>query len=309
MSEAPVAGATPLEQFRFTFLHGVRVRSGTNYLAKIMSCVPDIQQVPLRKTTDEFPLLRVLGSWERAFADFCSRFNGDRAALRFPEFLPHLGAAWRRYLIDTFALQPGHVFVKDPSVQNVDRFFDIFPDAKLIFLVRDGRDSVASSMKAALAIRSSESVIKRTRRRLSHLLQRDLISAAREWASAVDTIRGFDEEFRSTPLASRYMSVRYEDVFENPREMAARLFTFMGVPFDEATLESVANADVVGSSFYGKTGREDAKKPNWTATPKTEAFKPVGRWNQWSPRQKAAFRRIAGRQLIEMGYERDLNWR
>jgi len=38
--------AEPLRDYKFTFLHGVRVRSGTNYLGKFMSCNPHIQLDP-----------------------------------------------------------------------------------------------------------------------------------------------------------------------------------------------------------------------------------------------------------------------
>ena len=86
------------------------------------------------------------------------------------------------------------------------------------------------------------------------------------------------------------------------------MFTFMQVPFDDAILRAVENADVVGSSFYSSAQREDAQKPNWTATPKTEAFRPIGRWKGWSSRQKRWFKRVAGSQLISMGYEKDLSW-
>jgi hypothetical protein len=137
---------------------------------------------------------------------------------------------------------------------------------------------------------------------------RDFTSAAREWSSSVGKILKFDEKFRHTPHASRYLILRYEDVYTNPKEMAERIFTFMGVPFDADILDAVANAEVVGSSFYGKGGQEDAKKPNWKPTAKTSAFQPVGRWSRWSAFQKNVFKRIAGEQLISMGYERDLNW-
>jgi hypothetical protein len=284
------------------------VRSGTNYLGKVMGCNPRVQLVPPKKTTDEFPMLRVMESWEKAFDDFAVRYTGDRKTFQFDHFLRHLGDAWQDYLIETFSLQPGHVFLKDPSVRHIDRFFDTFPEAKLILLVRDGRDNVASSVKAGLAIRSRDSVVERSKKRLNHLLFRDFVQYARDWSSSVGRILSFDEKFRDTPRASQYMIVRYEDVFRHPREMAERLFSFMGVEYDDATLDAVDNAEVVGSSFFASSGREEAKKPNWKATPKTDAFKPLGRWNQWSALQKSMFKRIAGEQLISMGYEKDLNW-
>ena len=300
--------AKPLDGYRFTFLHGVRVRSGTNYLSKVMSCNPNVQLVPPKTTTDEFPFFRVMDSWEKAFHDFANKYRLGRKLFRFQDFLPHLGNAWMSYMIRTFSIEPGHVFLKDPSVARIDEFFDTFPDARLIILVRDGRDNVASSVKAGLAERPSDSVVQRSRKRLRHLMFRDFVSAAREWSSSVGTIMEFDAKFRDTVHASKYLILRYEDVYTNPKEMADRIFSFMGVPFDAAILDAVANTEVVGSSFYGKGGVEDATKPNWKATAKTSAFQPVGRWSGWSALQKNVFKRIAGQQLIHMGYDQDLNW-
>jgi hypothetical protein len=185
--------------FRFTFLYGVRVRSGTNYLAKVISYNPHVQSVPPTKTTDELPLLQDLDNWESAFEAFVSKYNGKkrhRREFRFDQFLPHLGRSWLTFLVESFALRPGHVFLKDPSVRHIDKFFTIFPDAKLILLVRDGRDNVASSVKAGLARRARRTLSQRTKTRLKHLLFRDFMEAARGWAAGVAEIRRFDEKMK-----------------------------------------------------------------------------------------------------------------
>jgi hypothetical protein len=246
--------------------------------------------------------------WEKGFSEFLTQYKGPRGVYEFRRFLPYFGTAWLEYVVDTFSLQPGHVFLKDPSVGHIDRFFDMFPDAQLIILVRDGRDNVASSMRAGLATRAHTTFAEKSKNRLNHLLMRDLASAARDWATSVGKIVRFDQEFKASPFGSRYMILRYEDVYENPRQMAERIFAFMEVPCDEAILDAVEKAEVVGSSFYGSSGQEDARKPNWIATPKTAAFQPMGRWKRWSARQRNLFRRIAGEQLIRMGYEKDGNW-
>jgi hypothetical protein len=296
-----------LGSFKFTILLGLRIRSGTNYLGKVMSCNPNVQLVP-PATTQEFPLMADLHMWDRAFAAFAGRYGGDKTLCQIERFRPHLGSAWLMHLIDTFGLKPGHVFLKDPSVKNIDRFFDVFPDARLIILIRDGRDNVASSMKAGLAVRDRQTKAERTRKRINHWLRRDFVSAARDWSIAVKRVTSFDAEFKDSRYASQYLIVRYEDVYRDPRRMAERIFSFMGVPWDQGILDAVANADVVGSSFYSSARREDAHKPNWKPTPRTEAFQPVGRWKRWSTLQKSLFKRIAGKQLISTGYESDLSW-
>jgi Sulfotransferase family len=297
-----------LSGYQFTFLHGSRVRSGSNYIGKIMGCNPNVQLIPPGKTTDELPLLNNIEAWERAFTDFQNKFKGDRSLYEFRGFLRYLGAAWQRYLIDRFDLKPGPVFLKSSNVKHIDRFFDMFPDAKLILLFRDGRDNVASTVKAGLAERQHHSFRQKLKPRLSHLVLRDFASAARDWSKSVNKILRFDEQHRTSELASRYLILRYEDVYKEPGPMAERIFAFMEAPCDRDILMAVEGADVVGSSFYGKSGKEDAVKPNWTPTKKTEAFQPVGRWKAWNAIKKNMFKRIAGNDLVRMGYEKDLNW-
>jgi hypothetical protein len=104
------------------------------------------------------------------------------------------------------------------------------------------------------------------------------------------------------------MVIRYEDLHLNPRPNCIRLLEFMGVEISEPILTAMENADVVGSSFYGEDQKESARKPNWRPTARTDAFRPVGRWSHWGAVEKQLFKQMAGKELIELGYEKDLNW-
>jgi hypothetical protein len=44
------------------------------------------------------------------------------------------------------------------------------------------------------------------------------------------------------------------------------------------------------------------------AVAKPSDFQPIGRWHRWSFWRKRTFKRIAGRELIELGYVPDRNW-
>ena len=104
------------------------------------------------------------------------------------------------------------------------------------------------------------------------------------------------------------MIVRYEDIYQNPRGVGQRIFAFMEVPCDEAILEAVENAEVVGSSFYREVPEGGCKKPNWIATPKRRLFSRSGDGKPGVRGRERAFKRIAGRELIRMGYEKSLDW-
>jgi hypothetical protein len=300
--------AYAIQEYHFTILHGIRVRSGTNYLSKLLSCHPDIQLIPPQKTTDEFPFLATTDKWQAAFSSFVAKFNGDRALFNFDDFAPFLGDAWLAYNIQTFQLQPGHVFVKDPRVYHLHQFFKLFPRAKLIILIRDGRDNVASCIKAGLAIRNSMPVHYKLFRRINHIIWRDFINHTCAWAHAAHLISDFDQTFKDTEFASKYLIVRYEDTFQEPQRNSQKLFGFIGLDLTDSVLNEIENLEVVGSSFYSTSLREDAQKPNWTPLVKAAAFQPVGRWQKWNKLQKYLFKRLAGQALILFDYEQDYHW-
>lgn len=299
-----------LKDFTFVFLQGIRIRCGTNYLGKIASYHPDIQFLS-GKTTDELPLLGTLSSHNSEFSNlrkYLINAGGEKSSFEFNTFAEYLGDASLRYLIDKFQLQPGHVFLKDPHVNDIDLFFDFFPRAKLIILIRDGRDNVVSSIKSGLSKRKNLSIRKKIKRQLNHWFLRDFTGNARDWARWARVIQEFEAKFRNTPRASQYMTIRYEDIYQKPRAMSQELFRFMGLDFDEEILSRIENAEVVGSSFYSADQREDASKPNWRPTPKTERFQPIGRWKRWGRFQKQIFKRVAGKELIAFGYETGMDW-
>ena len=41
---------------------------------------------------------------------------------------------------------------------------------------------------------------------------------------------------------------------------------------------------------------------------KPEDFSPIGRWRDWSVWRKRKFKKVAGRELIELGYESNDRW-
>ena len=79
-------------------------------------------------------------------------------------------------------------------------------------------------------------------------------------------------------------------------------------PCDEAILDAVENADVVGLVLQAAS-QKDADKPNWIAdAANPRLFSRSGDGRILEPQEKRAFKRIAGRELIRMGYEKSLDW-
>lgn len=97
----------------------------------------------------------------------------------------------------------------------------LFPEARFIHLVRDGRDLSASLLE------------RRWRSPSGALFEQcaSLAGAARYWASIVT--RGVETE---KALGDRALRVRYEDLAADPAGTVHRICDFVGEPFEPATL-------------------------------------------------------------------------
>ncbi|HEX9757383.1 MAG TPA: sulfotransferase [Nitrospiria bacterium] len=98
------------------------------------------------------------------------------------------------------------------NVRHIDQLFRIFPNAKVIHIIRDPRDVVASSLKMPDA-------------------SKDIIIHALSWASDIVLGNHFSNREES------YIEVRYEDLTQHPKEEMERLCRFVGEEYSETMLE------------------------------------------------------------------------
>lgn len=158
-------------------------------------------------------------------------------------------------------------------VAQISELAAMFPDAKFVHIIRDGRDVGMS------------------------YLERDewgpatMAEAALYWRSRV----GRGRKAGSALGAGRYREVRYEDMVEDPEGTVMGLCRFLGLEYDMAMME------------YHHRGREFA-----ASTKHPEAFsglaKPVTKgmrdWRtEMDPDDVALFETIAGDLLAELGYD------
>lgn len=94
----------------------------------------------------------------------------------------------------------------------------------------------------------------------------------------------------------------YEDLVWDPLERARTLSQFTKLAAGQEVVQVVADAEVVGSSFFDATGRASAVQPNWRTTPLNVDFQPVGRWRQWPSLERLLCSAFAGRELRELGF-------
>jgi hypothetical protein len=157
---------------------------------------------------------------------------------------------------------------------DIDVLWEIFPEAKIIHLVRDGRDVVISQAKM-------------------EWLSRSLPRLAADWrwkttiCHKVGTVRG----------RSHFLELKYEDLVTNTEPSLRRVCDFLDETFAPEMLEyhRTAEEEVPGKSLRWHRSSVSPPDPN-----------KVGVWRQeLSKSDRIIFEQIAGETLELFGYERE----
>jgi hypothetical protein len=194
------------------------------------------------------------------------------------------------------------------------------PDAKVIHIVRDGRDQAVSWMhqlwkgaqdQGGDRHITPEEMAKRddfyrTRRVPLEVdgggifTEERLREAARRWSERVSKAI----EDGPSLLGDRYTEVRYEDLLERPEEEARRLFEFLGAGGDEEVLRRCVEA----TDFEALSGRKRGNEEYEMGFQKRRKGI-AGDWkNVFTERDKAIYKETAGDLLIKLRYAEDDSW-
>ena len=121
-----------------------------------------------------------------------------------------LDAVYRHYSAVKF---PGFRIWGDKTPLNTERIFlidRVFPAARYVHMLRDGRDAVSSAVKAGMFGGSVE-------------------GACRSWQLRTRNARALGRRIG----AGRYLELRYEDLVAEPRDAVVRVCGFLEVDFEE----------------------------------------------------------------------------
>jgi hypothetical protein len=203
------------------------------------------------------------------------------------------------------------------STETLDEISVIYPEAKVIHVIRDGRDVAVSSVhhrwnhgkdEGGIYELEPEEIAKREAYRSdpeklfeageSIFTEMVLRNAAVSWNNLVS------KTIQDGPalLGGNYAEVRYEDLLQRPEEEAGRILRFLDADAGEETVKlCVESASFEAWTEGRQRGQEDST-----------AFLRKGVAGDWRgvfiERDKEVFKEAAGELLIELGYEKDDNW-
>lgn len=196
-----------------------------------------------------------------------SAFAGDRS---HGQILERLYSAW--------AYAHGKARWGDKTPQYaaaIPALLDIFPDARIIHIIRDGRDVALSLLDVRFGANN-------------------VFVAAREWKHYVTAGRRAGESLSP----ETYLEIRYEALLARPAETMSAVCTFIGEPFTDAVLRPTVSPPPrqrhqarIGA---GPTRRRAADIVRTNA----------GKWKSaMTPANRVLFESVAGDLLATLGYE------
>jgi hypothetical protein len=189
----------------------------------------------------------------------------------------------------------------------------IYPEAKIIHIIRDGRDAAVSAVHHSWNFGKIRKGAEASAKRITHrkrdphemrnmgesiFAEGQLRKFAAEWSARVSST----VEDGPTLPGNGYVEVRYEDLLTRPEEEVRRLLEFLRAEASEKTVKRCVNAASFEKLSKGRTrGQEDP----------TSFFRKgiAGDWsNVFTEQDKVLFKKEAGDLLIRLGYEKDDSW-
>jgi glycosyltransferase involved in cell wall biosynthesis len=317
---------------RTTFFVVGEMKSGTSWVMWMLDSHPEIfcsgegcffgrdqemEDIPV--ILDPTPSLRNgllnsegLGIWRSFMWNYWAKQGDAEADLR----------NLTRLAVDYYMLQgsarSGKRIVGDKSplhTDYVDEIFEIYPEAKVIHVVRDGRDVAVSLMHHFWNLSKdkheegiydlwSEELAKRDRYRQDP----EAFLASGQSIFDEERLRQIAVRWkRRTSKASRegtdlfgenFLQLRYEDLLHSPEEVMRPVFELLGARADE----EVVSQCVHNNSFERAAGRPKGAE-------QSESFFRKGVAGDWrtlfTQRDREVYEQVAGRTLVEMGYSLD----
>jgi len=297
----------------FIFGHA---RSGTTLLARLIRVHPNIHCNWQAHFFTRPPFLSALVS-DPEVNEWLSRKSNRWN--QGGDLSPLLMRVASDFILEREARNLGKNVVGDKSPNNllngeaVERLAAVYPDAKLIFIVRDGRDAALShqiqkfidlpdqlspedsSIRQAV-VENPQTYLKEHQ---SIFSKSGLTTAAQDW---VNNVTETDRLGRSI-YNQNYKSVRFEDLVENPKSSLKNIWSFL----DQTT--DVPGLDQAIEEEYSKNPDAD-----WQLEKQQQVANIVrkglpGSWREiYSADDIKTFKDIAGESLVNWGYEKNLDW-
>ncbi len=302
----------PREKF-FIFGHA---RSGTTLLLRLVRLHPEVHGNYQAHFFTRQPLLNSLVNTPEAeewLTRKSNRWNQGR------DLSPLVLRSTADFIMERDAAREGKMIVGDKSPsstihgQAVRDMHAVYPDGKLVYIVRDGRDVLVSERFRNFVEESK--FLSAEDRRIIADIQKDqapFTNGTRSIFTETFIRRvagGWIKNLQETEDEGRrlfrdgYFGMRYEDLLSVSFDEMSKLWTFLGVKAVDASLGEKIKAEM--SSNPDEEWQAKRNEGIASFLPKGQA----GNWRRlFTERDKSIFKEVAGDMLVKWKYEKDLDW-
>lgn len=302
----------PREKF-FIFGHA---RSGTTLLLRLVKLHHEVHGNYQAHFFTRQPLLKSLVNTPEAeewLTRKSNRWNQGR------DLSPLVLRSAADFIMERDAAREGKMIVGDKSPsstihgQAVRDMHAVYPDGKLVYIVRDGRDVLVSE-RFRNFVEESKFLGSEDRRIIEDLRkdQTQFTNGSRSIFTEtfirrvadgwVKNLQETEDEGRRL-FSDSYFGMRYEDLLSMPFDEMSKLWNFLGVKKVDTSLDKTLRDEMASNPDE----EWQAKRNEGIAS-----FLPKGQAGNWqrlfTEKDKAVFKDVAGEMLVKWKYEKDLNW-
>jgi len=319
----PIPAITPeevdeIKQFfpRDKFFILGHARSGTTLLMRLARLHPEVHCNYQAHFFTRKPLLKSLvdsAEIEEWLTRKSNRWNHGR------DLSPLVLRASADFIMERDAAREGKMIVGDKSPSSVIHgqvvrdMHSLYPDVKIVNIVRDGRDVLISERfrnfveESKFLTDEDVRIIEDLRKdqtpftdgTRSIFTETFIRNIASRW---VNDLTETDAEAQGL-YGKQYHTLRYEDLLEMPFAEMKKLWEFLGVKEINGSLEETIKTEM--SSNPDEKWQAERNEGIASFLPKGQA----GNWQRlFAEKDKFVFKEIAGEMLVRWGYEMDLNW-
>ena len=306
-----IKGFFPREKF---FILG-HARSGTTLLMRLVRLHPEVHCNYQAHFFTRRPLLKSLVDTPEAeewLTRKSNRWNHGR------DLSPLVLRAAADIIMERDAARVGARIVGDKSPssvihgQAVRDLHAVYPDARIVYIVRDGRDVIISE-RFRNFVEESKFLTAEDKRIISDLRldsapfndgRRSIFTetfirrTASDWAN---DLQETEDESRRL-FGDNFYGLRYEDLLERPFNEMKKVWEFLGVKANKS-LENTIIEEMSSNPDEAWQSRRNED---------IAFFLPKGQTGNWmrlfSEGDKSIFKEVAGEILMRWKYEKDLNW-
>ena len=302
----------PREKF-FIFGHA---RSGTTLLLRLVRLHPEVHGNYQAHFFTRQPLLKSLVNTPEAeewLTRKSNRWNQGR------DLSPLVLRSAADFIMEREAIREGKRIVGDKSPsstihgQAVRDMHAVYPDGKLVYIVRDGRDVLVSE-RFRNFVEESKFLSVEDRRIIEDLRkdQTQFTNGSRSIFTETFIRRvagGWVKNLQETEDEGRrlfgdsYFGMRYEDLLSTPFDEMGKLWNFLCVKKVDASLDKTLRDEMASNPDE----EWQAKRNEGIAS-----FLPKGQAGNWqrlfTEKDKSVFKEAAGEMLVKWKYEKDQNW-